>query len=149
VRVMLDKAKPAYDDFAFFIEPYVNREKYKGVHQPYMGRFYAMDDVVELRLEGREAAASFEVLDVSGNQRFPDTMRFVRGEDGIWRHMEAEGGPREVFTYIPEWEYVLKTRVQPAAVIVLPVLLVLLVALRLRRKKKKKIFAAKRPTLSR
>lgn len=149
VRVMLDKAKPTYDDFAYFIEPYVNREKYKGVHQPYMGRFYAMDDVMELRIEGRKAEATFEVLDLRGNERFLDTMSFVRGEDGTWRYLEAEGGPREVFTYIPEWEYILKTRGQPAAIIVLPLLLALLVVLRLRRKKNKKIFAARKPTLTR
>ncbi|WP_152555217.1 hypothetical protein [Desulfonatronum thiodismutans] len=135
VRVMLDKAKPTYDDFAFFIEPYVNQEKYKGVHEPYRGRFYAMDDVMELRLMGREAEATFEVLDMRGNERFLDTMRFVRGDDGFWRFMDAEGGPREVFTYIPEWEHILKTKVQPAGIVGLPVMLALLIWLRLRRKK--------------
>ncbi|PTN31944.1 hypothetical protein [Desulfonatronum sp. SC1] len=135
VRVMLDKAKPTYDDFAFFIEPYVNQEKYKGVHEPYRGRFYAMDDVMELRLMGREAEATFEVLDMRGNERFLDTMRFVRGDDGFWRFMGAEGGPREVFTYIPEWEHILKTKVQPGGMVGLPVMLALLIWLRLRRKK--------------
>jgi hypothetical protein len=133
VRVMLDKAEPTYDDFAFFIEPYVNEEKYKGVHQPYRGRFYAMHDVMELRLEGREAVATFEVLDMRGNERFLDTMRFIRGDDGVWRYLEAEGGPREVYTYIPKWEHILKTKVQPAAMVALPLLLVLLVVLRRRR----------------
>ncbi|SMP76734.1 hypothetical protein [Desulfonatronum lacustre] len=135
VRAQLDKERPTYDDFAFFIEPYVNQEKYKGVHQPYMGRFYAMDDVMELRLEGREAEATFEVLDMRGNDRFLDTMRFIRGDDGVWRYMEAEGGPREVYTYIPEWQHILKTKVQPASMIGLPVMLALLIWLRLRRKK--------------
>lgn len=133
VRVMLDKAKPTYDDFAYFIEPYVNREKYKGVHEPYMGRFYVMDDVMKLEITGREAVATFEVLDVRGNERFLETMRFVRSDDGIWRFMDAEDGPREVFTYIPEWEHVLKTKVQPAAMIGLPLMLVLLFVLRRRR----------------
>lgn len=135
VRVVLDKAKPTYDDFAYFIESYVNQEKYKGVHEPYRGRFYAMDDVMELRLAGREAEATFEVLDFRGNERFLDTMRFVRGQDGVWRFMGAEDGPREVFTYIPEWEHILKTKVQPVGMIGLPLMLVLLVVLRLRRKK--------------
>jgi hypothetical protein len=134
VRVMLDRAEPTYNDFAFFIEPYVNQEKYKGVHQPYMGRFYALDEVMELRLEGGEAEAGFVVLDVRNNERFRETMRFERGDDGVWRFMGAEDGPREVFTYIPEWEHILKTRVQPAAMIGLPLMLVLLVVLRLRRK---------------
>lgn len=138
VRVVLDKAKPTYDDFAYFIEPYVNREKYKGVHEPYMGRFYAMDDLMLLDISGREAVASFEVLDVRGNERFQEQMRFVRGDDGIWRFMDSEDGPREVFTYIPEWEHVLKTKVQPAAMVGLPLLLVFLVVLRLRRKKSPK-----------
>jgi hypothetical protein len=136
VRVMLDKAEPTYDDFAFFIEPYVNQEKYKGVHQPYMGRFYPMDEETGLKLRGNEAVASFVVLDVRNNERFRDTMRFVRGDDGVWRFMGAEDGPREVFTYIPEWEHILKTRVQPAAMIGLPVMLAVLVVLRRRRKGK-------------
>ena len=135
VRVMLDKAEPTYNDFAFFIEPYVNQEKYKGVHQPYMGRFYALDEVMELRLEDGEAEAGFVVLDVRNNERFRETMRFVRGDDGVWRFMDAEDGPREVFTYIPEWQHTLKTRVQPAAMVGLPVMLALLVVLRLRRKR--------------
>ncbi|TVQ96701.1 MAG: hypothetical protein EA399_15285 [Desulfovibrionales bacterium] len=135
VRVVLDKANPSYDDFAYFIEPYVNQEKYKGVHQPYMGRFYAMDDLMILEITGQEAVATFEVLDVRGNERFMDRMRFVRGDDGVWRFMDAEDGPREVFTYIPEWEHVLKTKVQPVAMFGLPLMLVFLVVLRLRRKK--------------
>jgi hypothetical protein len=144
VRVVLDKAKPTYDDFAYFIEPYVNQEKYKGIHQTYMGRFYAMD-VVELRTQGREAEATFEVLDVSSNQRFLETMRFTRGNDGIWRYTEAEGGPREVFTYIPRWRHILETYIQPVALVGLPLLVVLLVLLRLRRNKNKKIFTSKKP----
>lgn len=145
VRVMLDRANPTYDDFAYFIEPYVNQEKYKGVHQPYMGRFYPMDDVMELRVQDREALATFEVLDVRSNERFMETMRFERGDDGVWRYMEAEGGPREIFTYIPRWRHILGTYVQPLAMVGLPLLLVLLVVLRLRKKKNKKIFAGKKP----
>lgn len=135
VRVVLDKAKPTYDDFAYFIEPYVNQEKYKGVHEPYRGRFYAMDDVMELRIQGREALATFEVLDFRGNDRFLDTMRFVRGNDGIWRYVDGEGGSREVYTYIPEWEHFLRTKVQPVGMFGLPMMLMLLVVLRLRREK--------------
>lgn len=144
VKVVLNRANPTYDDFAYFIEPYVNQEKYKGVHQPYIGRFYSMDDVMELRIQGREALATFEVLDVRGNERFMDTMRFVRGDDGIWRYMDAEGGPREIFTYIPQWLHILETYVQPLALVGVHLLLVLLVVLRLRKKKNKKIFTRKK-----
>ena len=148
VKVPLDQANPTYDDFAYFIEPYVNQEKYKGVHKPHTGRFYPMDnDEMTFETTGREALATFEVLDVRGDKRFMDTMRFVRGDDGIWRYMEAEGGPREVYTYIPRSSYIMGTYIQPAAMIGLPLLLVFLVVLRLKKKRNAKIFASKKPRI--
>ena len=126
----------------------MNQEKYKGVHNPHTGRFYPMDnDEMMFEMTDREALATFEVLDVRGDKRFMDTMRFERGDDGIWRYMEAEGGPREIFTYIPQWRHILETYVQPLALVGVPLLLLLLAVLRLRKKKNKKIFTSEKTGL--
>jgi len=133
VRVTLDWGRPSVDDFAYFIEPYVNQEKYKGQHQPYRGRFYVMDfDRVEFK--GRRAAVYFEVLDVRSNDRFVDSMQFVRSPDGVWRHGDDESTAREVFSYIPEWHHSLNQFGRPAAMIGVPLLAVGLVLLQRRRR---------------
>ncbi|TWI76728.1 hypothetical protein LZ24_00349 [Desulfobotulus alkaliphilus] len=133
VRIPLDTSRPDCDAFAYFIEPYVNQEKYKGIHQPHMGRFYVMD-FHGVERKGNHATVSFEVLDVRVNQRFNDSMDFVRGNDGVWTFMDGDGRARPVFTYIPSWLHFIQLYVQPAAMAGLPLLCILFFFLYRRRK---------------
>jgi hypothetical protein len=141
VRVPLDWSSPNADDFAYFIEPYVNRQKYEGQFEPYMGRFYVMD-FHRVELDGRKAKVVFEVLDVRNNSRFVDDMSFIRPQKGVWHYSDVHGDIIEVFTYIPEWRDLLNRYSQPAGMIGLPVLLLVFYFVR-SSKRGKRIFASK------
>ncbi len=134
-RVMLDFRSPVVDDFAYFIEPYVNREKYEGVYEPHMGRFYVMD-FHRVERDGRKATVHFEVLDLRNNARFNDHMEFVRGPDDVWQFVRPDGTIQMVFTYIPQWRHVLQLYVQPAGMVAVPLLLLAWGGLRFRQHRK-------------
>ncbi len=136
IKVPLDWAKPTYDHFAYFIEPHVNREFYKGRHQPYMGRFYVVD-FHRVEHSKNTAKVHFVVLDVRSNARFDDHMSFTRAEQGGWQYLDAEDQTHDVFTFIPEWQHFLQQHVQPTAMVGLPLLLLVLLLLRFRKRKVK------------
>lgn len=136
VKVSLDWDRPTTDDFAYFIEPYVNDEKYEGQHKPHRGRFY-VTEITEVMPAQDGVTVHFEVLDMRGNRRFDDAMRFERTADGDWQYRDAQGVVHPVFTYIPQWLHITRTYLQPAALVAVPVLLLLLVWLRMRSKRHK------------
>lgn len=135
VKVSLDWDQPTTDDFAYFIEPYVNDEKYEGQHKPHRGRFYVME-ITQVMPAQDGVTVHFEVLDMRGNRRFDDAMRFERNADGAWQYRDAQGAVHSVFTYIPQWLHITRAYLQPAAMAAVPLLLLLLVWLRVRSKRR-------------
>ena len=139
-RTVLNWGNPGIGDFSYFIESYVNHEKYRGRFEHAEGRFFAAA-FHEMERQGRRASVSFEVLDIKHNSRFQDQMDFMRTANGAWQFVGADGNVREVFSYMPTWLYAVQTYLRPAAMVGLPLMLVLLAVLRLHRKKQNNVFA--------
>ncbi|MEM5787714.1 MAG: hypothetical protein AAGU11_10370 [Syntrophobacteraceae bacterium] len=125
VKVNLSNETPAMDDFAYFIESHVNRERFAGIHEPWRDRF-VVDRFEKMEQDGRSATVYFLVLDKNGNRKFGDSLTFRRSGEGSWEYITPEGKVLPVYTYVPKLLYQYRTYIRPLRWPVLGVGLVLL-----------------------
>jgi hypothetical protein len=105
IRVLLEKEKPEVDDLAYFVEAYVNKEKYRHQYKRFKNRF-AVKDFNRIEQAGNRAEIFFTVLDFKEkNRTFPDSMIFERERDGRWIYMEKASAGIPVYTYVNKKRY--------------------------------------------
>lgn len=105
IKVPLEKERLEVDDLAYFVEPYVNQEKYRGQFEQFKNRFAVreFDRVVQ---HGSRAEIFFKVLDFKEKDRtFPDSMGFGRDGEGRWFYTGEDGERQPVFTYVGKNRY--------------------------------------------
>ncbi|WP_321531403.1 hypothetical protein [uncultured Desulfuromonas sp.] len=108
IKVDLNKKRPTYDDFAFFIESYVHRQLYLGRYEQAKNRFYvAVFDKVTFDLN--QATVFFQVLDTRENERFADSMTFTQRPDKVWTYLTQAGESLAVHTFEHWYAYYERT----------------------------------------
>ncbi|MGI6656198.1 MAG: hypothetical protein ACOX5Z_05125 [Desulfobulbus sp.] len=135
-KIDLDAARPTTDDFAYFMESYVVGELYRDREPKWESRYY-VKEFKSLDVQGNTAVVGFLTLDTKTNGNFADSMRFERGDDGIWYYVAADGNRHKVYTYVTTSVYYSKKYgrlVSGIGLIGAVACLVLLVQLRRRRR---------------
>ncbi len=116
-RMKIDLAlkQPTVNDFAFFMESYVNKELYRGKFDKWENRFY-VKDFKSVDLKGNKAVVSFIRLDAKEKADVDETMTFTREKDGIWYFYPDSGERVKVYTFVMKWAYYYQTYVLPFSI---------------------------------
>lgn len=116
-RMKIDLAleQPTVNDFAYFMESYVNKELYRGKFDKWENRFY-VKDFKAVELKGNQAVVSFIRLDVKEKQDSDESMTFTREKDGIWYYYPSTGERVKVYTFVMKWAYYYQTYVLPISI---------------------------------
>ncbi len=97
LKVDLKKDQPTVDDVAFYVESYVNREKYAQSGKVTKNRFI-VDDFLRMDYAPGSATVTFRVLDKKENRKFEDTVVLKRTNKKRWIN-EADGD-KVVYTFV-------------------------------------------------
>ncbi|MBN2793682.1 MAG: hypothetical protein JXQ81_14310 [Desulfuromonadales bacterium] len=108
LKVDLNKDRPTYDDFAFFIESYVHRNLYVNRYAKPDKRFY-VGEFLSVVQAGPRAEVFFSVLDNKLKTYFKDSMVFRRNGDKVWVYRNEQGEDLPVYTYEKWYSYYYRT----------------------------------------
>jgi hypothetical protein len=134
IKVPLEKERLEVDDLAYFVEPYVNQEKYRDQYERFKNRF-AVKEFDRVVQHGSRAEVFFTVLDFKEkNRTFPDSMVFERGEDGLWVYAGKEGDRQAVYTYVDKTRYYIEKYASGVSAVGLVLFISLLLVLRRSRR---------------
>jgi len=115
MKIDLTVEEPTVNDFAFFIESYVNKELYRDKFDKWDSRFYVKDFKTVEHKDNR-ATVSFIVLDTKERSDFDDSMTFEREENGIWFYHTPKGEHIKVYTFVMKGAYYYRNYVLPFAI---------------------------------
>jgi hypothetical protein len=115
MKIDLATEEPSLNDFAFFMESYVNKELYRDRFDKWESRFY-VKDFETIERKGSQATVSFITLDTKENSDFKDSMTFEREEDGVWYYHTAKGDHVNVYTFVMKGAYYYQNYILPFSV---------------------------------
>lgn len=139
-RLKIDLAleQPTVNDFAYFMESYVNKELYRGKFDKWENRFY-VKDFKSVELKGNKAVVSFIRLDAKEKADADQSMTFTREKDGVWYYYPDSGERVKVYTFVMKWAYYYQTYVLPFSIPGLIVSMGVLGVLYFRRKRQTRL----------
>lgn len=105
---------PTVDDFAYFMESYVNTDLYRGQEEMWEKRFY-VKEFRGVERNGDRAVVSFVRLDTRDKVDREDSMTFERGADGIWYYHPPGQERVKVHTFVMKWGYYYQKFVLPGS----------------------------------
>lgn len=114
MKIDLTLEHPTVNDFAFFMDSYVNNEFYRDRFGDTGNRFY-VKDFKSVEQKGNRATVTFIALDVKENRDFEDTMTFER-EDGVWYYHTPKGEHITVYTFVMKGAYYYQHYILPFSI---------------------------------